>query len=111
MFWESSVLEIQDMMQAHDRRLEAEFKNDVMIGFSSADAIATRVAYLFSDTKKRRESDIIQPWDSFPALFENAKENAAESKRDAELEQYKANMRAFADRWNRRFRDGSKDSI
>ncbi len=111
MFWESSVLEIQDMMQAHDRRLEAEFKNDVMIGFSSADAVATRVAYLFSDTKKRRESDIIQPWDSFPALFENTKEQAAESKRDAELEQYKANMRAFADRWNRRFRDGSKDNI
>lgn len=111
MFWQSSVLEIQDMMEAYNKQRKQRFKDEVLIGFATADAIATRVAYFFTEPKKRRESDLIHPWNSFPSLFTDPQKKASENKRDAELEKYKANMKAYAERWNRRFRNGAKENI
>lgn len=110
-FWQSSVLEIQDMMEAYNAERKRQFKDDVLIGFASADAIATRVAYFFTEPKKRRESDIVQPWDSFPSLFEDQQKKTSEKKRNAEMEKYKAGMIAFAERWNRRNKDVSKADL
>lgn len=110
-FWQSSVLEITDMMEAHDKKRERRFKDLVLLGHATADAIATRVAYFFTEPKKRRESDIVQPWDSFPALFEEERNKPSGSKHDAELEKYKADMKAFAERWNRRNKNVSKADI
>ena len=110
-FWQSSVLEIQDMMEAYQNSRKQQFKDHVLIGFAEADAIATRVAYFFTEPKKRREGDIIQPWDSFPSLFEDHKQTTAERKQNAEMQKYKADMKAFAERWNRRFKHVSKDDI
>lgn len=110
-FWQSSVLELLDMMSAYDKMRETKFKDSVYIGFATADAIATRVGSIFTDPKKRRDAKITQPWDSFPELFTREQEKAQEREENADMELYKANMRAFADRWNRRNKDVSKDSL
>lgn len=110
-FWQSSVLEIADMISAYDKVRETKFKEYVYLGFATADAIASRVAYSFNDTRKRKPSDIVQPWDSFPALFEQEKANTQEREKNADMELYKASMKAFADRWNRRNRDVPKNSL
>ena len=109
-FWESSVLDLQDLMAAKERADHEEMKKEIIIGFGTADAIATRVAYFFSDPKTRKESDIVQPWDRFPSLFAGQKEQAEKARTKAETEQYKAQFTAFADRWNRRNKD-AEDSI
>lgn len=110
-FWQSSVLEIQDMLEAYQNRKKQQFRDDVLIGFASADATATRVAYFFTEAKKRKQSDIIQPWDSFPSLFDNPKEKASADTRNAEMEKYKSNMIAFAERWNRRNKNVTEADI
>ena len=110
-FWQSSVLEIQDMMEAYQNSRKQQFKDRVLIGFAEADAIATRVAYFFSDSKKRRDGDIVQPWDSFPALFEDQRQTTAERRQNAEMQKFKADMKAYAERWNRRQKDGSETGI
>ena len=89
-------------MAANERKEMERIKRDIVIGFGNADAVATRVAYFFSDPKTRKESDIVQPWERFPTLFVDQKEKAQKRKRDDELQKYKASMMAFADRWNRR---------
>lgn len=111
MFWESSVLDIQDMISAEEKRLIEKMKQDVIISFAGADAIATRVAYFFSDEKKRRESDIVMPWDRFPSLFEDKQEEIEEKKRQTETERYKANLKAYAERWNRRHEHGTERDL
>lgn len=110
-FWGSSVLEIQDLMEAYDKHELKMMKQDIIVGFAIADAIATRVAYFFSDEKKRKESDIVQPWDAFPAMFREQKRRAEVSRQDGQLARFKTDMAAFADRWNRRNKDGTKDSL
>ena len=98
-------------MDAYERKREEDFKNGVIMGFGCADAIASRVAYAFNDTKKRRESDIVQPWDSFPTLFENERNKVTQTVQKADVENYKNSMKAFAERWNRRIKDASENSI
>ena len=101
-FWELSVLEVLDILDAYDQKLKAEQKRDAELAFVLADAIGSRIGYLFGDEKKRSERDILQPWDAYPELFALEKiENTA--KREAiELEKYKTGLAAYATRWNAR---------
>lgn len=101
-FWELSVLEVLDILDAYDQKLKAEQKRDAELAFVLADAIGSRIGYLFGDEKKRSEKDILQPWDAYPELFTLEKiENTA--KREAiELEKYKTGLAAYATRWNAR---------
>lgn len=101
-FWELSVLEVLDILDAYDQKLKAEQKRDAELAFVLADAIGSRIGYLFGDEKKRSEKDILQPWDVYPDLFMQEKiENTA--KREAiALEKYKTGLAAYAARWNAR---------
>ena len=87
-------------MAAYDRKHKEDVKQQIANSFTLADAISTRIAYLFEDPKTRREENILQPWDVFPELFEERKEEAEEKKRLRELERYKAKMALYAARWN-----------
>ena len=111
MFWDSSVLEIQDMVAASERRTLEQMRADVITAFGGADAIATRIAYFFSDPKTRNDEMIIHPWDRFPKLFDDVKEMAEEKKVQRQIEKQKADMIAFAERWNRRNRNGAEDDL
>lgn len=53
---------------------------------------------------------ILQRWDVYPNLFEEEKKKAESVGMDEELEKFKARRRAFAGRWNRRFREGNDES-
>lgn len=91
-----------DMMESHDRVQLEETKQDILLRFAHADAVSSRIGYVFGDTKKRRQEDIVQPWTMFPSLFktEAQKQKEAEEARRAEL--HKRQMEAFAARWNKR---------
>lgn len=106
LFWASSIPEIQEQIQACTRRIENERREKLLLEFGIADAIASRIAFVFTDPKKRSESDILQPWERFPELFEKERdqiEKAIQHRRNKqELEEYKTSMSAFAERWNQR---------
>ena len=99
------------MIDAAENVRKEDVKMEIVTQFAQADAIATRVAYFFSDSKKRKDSDIVQPWDWFPVLFEDAKDRVERAQEEKELAEYKANLKAFASRHNRRSNDGTDDSI
>lgn len=108
-FWDFTLQELVDIIDSQTRRRKEE------IGrlFVLADAISSRVGYFFSDPKKRRPEDILQPWDSYHDLYKNdLAEQEIEAKEekeiDAELEAYKARMAVGIAAWNARFEEGKK---
>ena len=100
MFWNSSVPEILDLVEASVRKEKDELKDRIRLGFVEADAIASRVGYLFTEKKKRRDKDVIMPWDVYPELFKDEKEKTEQKANDADLVAQKAVMEAYAARWN-----------
>ena len=105
LFWELSVLEVLDILDAHDRKLKAEQKRDVELAFVLADAIGSRIGYIFADESKRDQAIILQPWDLYPDLFTKEKAESAAKREAADLAKYKAGVAAYAARWNMRKRN------
>ena len=110
-FWQSSVLEIIDMIDAYERRRKEDIRREIDIQFALAEAISSRIAYLFCDEKKRRTSDILQPWTAYPELFEDRSAEIEEQARAQQTATFKNNMTAFAERWNKRKNHGDNASI
>lgn len=100
LFWESSVLEVVDMINARDRLREADIRQQVELQFNAADLIGNRIAIVFGDPKKHIH--IIQPWEIYPDLFEDRSEEIQEQKELRETVKYKDDLRTFAARWNGR---------
>ena len=108
LFWESSVPDLLDLMASIDREEDRKLKEEVKLRFVHAEATASRIGWLFTDKNKRRESDLYQPWDAYPELYEDEKELSWELKEDAALQLHKQQMEAYAARWNK-FRKAKGD--
>ena len=102
LFWSSSIPELLDMMTSYDEVKESELKQEVELRFIHADAVATRIGFMFTDEKKRKKSDILQPWNAYPRLFEGEKELSEEVESKENLEQQKRAMEAYASAWRNR---------
>lgn len=100
-FWDLSIAEILDIMNAEERNREDKFKRQIALVFTNAEAVATRIAYIFGDVKKRKKEDIVQPWDIFPELFAADKQRQQDKEDGANLIQQRMRMDAFAARWNK----------
>ena len=101
LFWESSLLEIYDLMDSYNRRkkneikeLEEKIKIEISVNTVLARQIGEYVASLFN-----KDAKITPLNEFFPSLF---KEDEEEKKDDMAL--YKARMEEFAFRHNQRFK-------
>lgn len=100
LFWDSSILEIYDLMESYNRRQklkqeekEAELKANIVLNSVLARQIGEYVACLFSE-----EARITQINELFPTLFKD------EKKIEQDMALYKAKMEAFAFRHNSNFK-------
>lgn len=80
-----------------------ELKQEIGLRFTEADAISSRIAYILSG-KKGNADNILTPYDVYPELFKEEKEAADKKKEEAALAMHKAQMAAFAAKWNNRRR-------
>lgn len=71
--------------------------------FVLAEVTANRILYGFNSS--RNESDLIQPWQAYPDLFEDKSEEMEEQREMIELEKYKAQFNKGVAAWNKRFRE------
>lgn len=104
LFWDSSILEIYDLMESYNRRQklkqeekEAELKINIVLNSVLARQIGEYVACLFSE-----EARVTSINELFPTLFEDEKEDKKKIEQDMAL--YKAKMEAFAFRHNSNFK-------
>lgn len=101
-FWSSTLQEIIDMLRAQESAERIQFEQKVELTFVLANAVASRIGYIFADPKIRDEKLIYQPWQAYPQLFRAE----AEARAEAELADFKARRVRAAAEWNRRFYDG-----
>jgi len=99
-FWSLSVSEIIDYIEAANSRETADFKRSIVTQFVQANAIASRIAIVFTEKKKRREEAVLQPWDVWPELFIDEREEVEKAQEEKAQEMHKRQMELFAARWN-----------
>lgn len=101
LFWESSLLEIYDLMDSYNRRmkneikeLEEKIKSEISLNAVLARQIGEYIASLFN-----KDSQITPLNKFFPSLFEEDEEV-----KNVDMALYKARMEEFAFRHNQRFK-------
>jgi len=90
-FWAMSVGELTDVIEAEMETRKQERKARISDAFVQAQAIAAYVMH-------EKNSPVPQPWDYYPELFKEDKEQYLENKKKAEIEEHKAQMREYARR-------------
>lgn len=98
LFWELSLKEIVDVIDAYEMNQEIKFKDDIAKVKILADMIYERIGSLFSE----KETEFTPVWDMFPGLFEKEKEIVKENQKKVQMENYKAQWINFANRVNGR---------
>lgn len=88
------------MLEAKAREERYKAKEKIELLFTYADVVATRIGYLFTDTKKRKDSQLIQPWNVAPELFGDEEQEAEERQREIAVDKQKAAMDMYAAKWN-----------
>ena len=101
LFWDSSLLEIYDLMESYNRRkknemkeLEEKLKAEISLNAVLARQIGQYVASLFN-----KEVQLTPLNNFFPSLFEEDEEEV-----DNDMALYKARMEEFAFRHNERLK-------
>lgn len=107
LFWDLSLQELVDILEAYNRREKERERRNVDRVFVLSDAIASRIGYLFADKKHRRDDMILKPQDAYPTLYKRSEEEEKAAEK-AELEAFKQRRAAAAERWNRRFAERNR---
>lgn len=93
-YWNLTLSEMDDIIDSRNRTIEREEKRRIDRLFLLADAISSRVSYIFSSNENRVEP--IRPWDVYPVLFKDEKEMHEKAIQDIEFEAYKEKRRRHA---------------
>ena len=101
-FWEHSPGEVLDMIFSYDRRKKRELKIQISRDFVRASVIR-RVLF------PGKNEQAPHPWEYYPELFTDEQQTAEVAEEKAQLEEYKANKRAYIEEFNRRLREGGVD--
>lgn len=101
-FWEHSPGEVLDMIFSYDRREKRQLKENI-----SRDFVRARVIRRLLFPNKGEQAP--RPWEYYPELFADEMQAAEEAEENAQLEEYKANKRAYVEEFNRRIREGGVD--
>ena len=96
------MAEIEDLILSYKRKQTTIEKLKIEQLFTLADAIGTRVAFLFTGKEDQDSSKIMQPWDVYPELFAEDKELAEEYQKEIEFEKYKEARKRHALEFNKR---------
>lgn len=96
------MAEIEDLILSYKRRQTVGEKLKIEQLFTLADAIGTRVAFLFTGKEDQDSSKIMQPWDVYPELFAEDKEIAEKYREEIEFEKYKEARKRHAMEFNKR---------
>lgn len=101
-FWDYSIAEINDLIDAYQRRRIAQRKAEITDQFINAEVVASLISIGLSGDKNARYP---RPWDYYPELFKAEKEEAAEITEQDEVAKAYESRRRYGEVWNRRFRE------
>ncbi len=98
-FWNLSIAEVQDLINAYAQRRKADLKKSIRMQFLLASLIPQ---YILRDEK----DPVPQPWDYYPELFKEEKEIYEKAAAEKEFEDFKERRRQYAAALNKQRRGG-----
>lgn len=107
-YWQLTLSEMEDIIDSRNRTFELEEKRRIDGLFLLADAISSRISYLFSSEENRVEP--VRQWDVYPILFADEKKLHEDAMQDIEFEAYKEKRRKYAVEHNIRRKDAENGS-
>lgn len=105
-FWSSSLAEIQDRMESHQRTRMRKARETISLQYELAGLIGLYVSKLFDD---KNEIRIPHLWDAYPELFEAEKRQFEAAQKAEQLETVREMRHAYAARHNRIRREAGID--
>lgn len=106
-YWDLTLQEIVDIIEAYKRRQTRDKKSRVEEAFVLAEVIANRVGMVFGG--KKSDSDVLWPWHFYPDLFEDKSEEIEEKREQIETEMLKIQLNSRVEAWNKRFEEEHKN--
>ena len=103
-FWEYSIDEVIDLMESNTRIKRQEAKIKASSDYSQARLIATNIWSYWN-----KDISIPKPWDSYPDLFKEEREEYENELKRQELENYKEKRRMQYDQFNAKRRREVKE--
>lgn len=100
-FWDSSINEILDMIEGHEKEKERERKRQLMDSFTTAKAIALNFSTALSG-----KDNFVNPWDFYADMFKEEKEHFEQVQREQELAKRREEKKKFIEEFNRRRQQG-----
>lgn len=100
LFWQLSLNEILDLMESRYRAERRERRFRISDIYLLAKITAEYIGISFAGDKYNGEMP--HPWDTYPKLFAEDKEEYERKQADASLEDYKQKRKAYAKEFNRR---------
>ncbi len=107
-YWQLTKAEMDDLIDSRNRTFERDEKRRIDNLFLLADAISSRISYIFAPEENRIEP--IRPWDVYPVLFAVEKQKHEEAIQKIELEEYKEKRRRHAVEHNVRRKEAKHGS-
>lgn len=93
-YWHLTISEMDDIIDNRNRMMKDDEKRRIDSLFLLADAISSRISYIFSSEESR--VDPIRQWDVYPALFAEEKNIHEEAVKEIQLQEYKERRRKHA---------------
>lgn len=97
-FWNSSVVEISDLICAHNQLEKERMKEQISMQFLLADLIDDRI----SRQLEEKPHEKVREWDVAPELFEKEKLKYEEQKEQEEFESFKMRRSKYASQYNKK---------
>lgn len=94
-FWNSSIVEIEDEIESHNRVMMSEQKERIYSLFLLSSLINERHPMV-----DKTSCHLTMPWDYYPSLFEEEKKVYEQIQNGNELEEYKEKRKEYAANWN-----------
>lgn len=105
-FYNHSIDELNDLLSSHERRKKNELKERLISTEILANQISDFVACLLD---KNNVQYVRRLWDYYPKLFISEKRMHDETKKQTDLQMYKAQFKAFAEDHNRLWEEELND--
>ena len=100
-FWDLTVLEIREMIESYNRVKKQERKEKIIDSYILSRMITNHVSLLLSNDAK-----IVELWEYAPELFVEEQQAVEQKRQRQAFLLHKERMREFAERHNRKRKEG-----
>lgn len=96
-FWDYSLIEISDLIEADERKCLEELKRSVIADCDLGRIISGNVSNILGGV-----NEIVKPWDIYPELFEQEKQAYEQEKQQTDIVHMKESRQAYVQEYNAR---------